>query len=142
MDLDLLAACEGLAANVHDEDDNSDLAADVERWMNLFGLGATEAEREIGEWRSSIGRNSLGSEAWESIKDRLEVKGFDKESYEYALATQRLPTTPGSAQADACRNSKVCMKTCRVDIIPLILENPQISHQYSLDVFRHISLIP
>lgn len=62
MDLDLLAACEGLAANVYDEDD-SDLAADVVRWKNLFGLTAAEAEREIREWRSSIGRKSLCSDA-------------------------------------------------------------------------------
>ncbi|KAI1771528.1 hypothetical protein F4818DRAFT_454649 [Hypoxylon cercidicola] len=103
MDLDLLAACEGLVANVYDKDDNI-LAADVDRWKYLFELTAAEAETEIREWRSSIGRESLGSEAWELIKDSLE--GFDKESYEYALATQRLPTAPRSSRGEAGMNPK------------------------------------
>src|SRR4051812_24111163 len=98
--MDLLAACEGLVATVFDGDDVSQ--ADIERWQRLFSFSSAEAEREIQDWRSDLGRKLLSASAWDLIQDSH--PSFDKESYEYGLASRRLhqstpPTTVTSSLA-------------------------------------------
>ncbi|KAI2611377.1 uncharacterized protein GGS25DRAFT_193259 [Hypoxylon fragiforme] len=90
MDAKLFTTRGRLAASVYDQDGN-DLAADIDRWQTIFGFTPAEAEMEIRDRRSSTGCKYLGFEPWELNKDSL--KGFYKEAYEYALATERLPTT-------------------------------------------------
>ncbi|KAI0972108.1 hypothetical protein F4678DRAFT_479092 [Xylaria arbuscula] len=97
----LLDACEGLVANSTSIPDDDALIslADIERWKSLFGFTASEAEKEIRDWRSNLGRERLTHFAWGAVKNN--AKGFDKESYEYSLGNQRLPCTqPMSSVAE------------------------------------------
>ncbi|KAI1816583.1 hypothetical protein GGS20DRAFT_583255 [Poronia punctata] len=100
-----LDACEGLvenAARIPDDDTPISLA-DTKRWRSLFGFTTAEAEKEIREWRSNLGREHLTDFAWEAVK--TSAKGFDKESYEYALGTRRLPSTQPTTLAAQDRQS-------------------------------------
>ncbi|TGJ83993.1 hypothetical protein E0Z10_g4772 [Xylaria hypoxylon] len=101
----LLDACEGLVANATSIPDDDALIslADTKRWQSLFAFTASEAEKEIRDWRSNLGRERLTHFAWEAVKSS--AKGFDKESYEYALGNQRLPCTQPMTSAAENRQS-------------------------------------
>ncbi|KAI0878319.1 hypothetical protein GGS24DRAFT_518110 [Hypoxylon argillaceum] len=101
----LLDACEGLVANATSilDDDAPISLADIKRWQSLFGFTASEAEKEIRHWRSNLGREFLTQFAWEVVKSS--AKGFDRESYEYALGNQRLPCTQPITSAAQNRQS-------------------------------------
>jgi hypothetical protein len=88
MDLDLLAACEGLVGKAFDDfDDIRD--NDVERWQRLFGFSSfAESRKAIEDWRSDLGRTKISAAAWDLVKGAW--PDFDKESYEFALATGKL----------------------------------------------------
>ena len=107
MDVDLLAACEDLVATVFDDSDDVP-QADIERWQALFSFSSTEAVREIQDWRSDLGRELLGASTWGLIQDSH--PGFNKESYEYALATRRLhqSTPPTTATGSVAAHSTSC----------------------------------
>ncbi|KAI1322545.1 hypothetical protein F5Y16DRAFT_386211 [Xylariaceae sp. FL0255] len=96
----LLLACENLVANVSDlvvdPDDTPISVSDIARWQGIFGFTLSEAEAEIRAWRSNLGRERLNTFAWNAVKDS--IGEYDKESYEYALATQRLPTARDSSR--------------------------------------------
>ncbi|KAJ2980983.1 hypothetical protein NUW58_g6799 [Xylaria curta] len=104
MDL-LLDVCEGLVENATciPDDDTPILFADTKRWQFLFGFTTSEAEKEIRDWRSNLGRERLTHFAWEAVKSS--AKGFDKESYEYALGNRRLPCTQPMTLAAENRQS-------------------------------------
>lgn len=92
--MDLLEACESLAANIYDADEQdthdafvSD--ADLQRWQNVFSFTRSEARKEIERWRGDFGRENLSIAAWEIIKDAKIKEGFDKESYEYSISRER-----------------------------------------------------
>ncbi|KAM0743897.1 hypothetical protein ACQRIT_001211 [Beauveria bassiana] len=92
--MDLLSACESLAANVleHDVLDMSDMyiaEADTKHWMTAFNLTHTEAIDEITKWRSDYTRESLSQSAWDTIKESDAASGFTKESYEFSLTRGR-----------------------------------------------------
>ncbi|TQV96414.1 hypothetical protein V2A60_003183 [Cordyceps javanica] len=92
--MDLLSACESLAANVmeYKATDASDLhipESDIERWRFLFEMTRAEAIEEITNWRLDFGRESLSQDAWEALKGSKSAAGFNKESYEYNLARGR-----------------------------------------------------
>ncbi|KAI1292369.1 hypothetical protein F5Y03DRAFT_388299 [Xylaria venustula] len=101
----LLDACEGLVVNATSIPDDDALISltDIKRWRSLFGFTASEAEKEIRDWRSNLGREHLTEFAWEAVKSS--AKEFDKESYEYSLSNQRLPCTQPIALADENRRS-------------------------------------
>ncbi|KAK8144593.1 hypothetical protein G3M48_005596 [Beauveria asiatica] len=88
--MDLLTACESLAANVleHDVLDMSDTyisESDTEHWMTALNLTRVEAIDEITKWRSDYTRESLSQSAWDTIKESDAASGFTKESYEFSL---------------------------------------------------------
>ncbi|KAF1734920.1 hypothetical protein CRV24_003838 [Beauveria bassiana] len=92
--MDLLSACESLAANVleHDVLDMSDMyiaESDTKHWMTAFNLTHAEAIDEITKWRSDYTRESLSQSAWDTIKESDAASGFTKESYEFSLTRGR-----------------------------------------------------
>ncbi|KAI0154510.1 hypothetical protein GGR57DRAFT_512024 [Xylariaceae sp. FL1272] len=93
--MDFLAeACESLVANaITGSLDTTILPSDVERWQDIFHFSATEAEREITNWRLDIGRKSVSAHGWRMVEQSYSKRGFDKEAYEYALASGRLGET-------------------------------------------------
>ncbi|RFU73021.1 oxidoreductase domain containing [Trichoderma arundinaceum] len=106
--MDLLAACEDLAANtaVFDAVDDSDRS----RWQALFGLSSSEAIKAIQEWRADFTRLTIPQEAWLLIKEAKMSEGFNKEPYEYSLskaqtiqkrsAQERLPISDNSSTSN------------------------------------------
>ncbi|PMB69031.1 hypothetical protein BM221_005617 [Beauveria bassiana] len=92
--MDLLSACESLAANVleHDILDISDMyiaESDTKHWMTAFNLTHAEAINEITKWRSDYTRESLSQSAWDTMKESDAASGFTKESYEFSLTRGR-----------------------------------------------------
>ncbi|KAI0119941.1 hypothetical protein GGR51DRAFT_567868 [Nemania sp. FL0031] len=123
----LLDACEGLVVNAISipEDDALISPADINRWRSLFGFTASEAEKEIRDWRSNLGRERLTRFAWEAVKSS--AKGFDKESYEYALGNQRLPL------ASAAKNRQSGLKDAKRDRITTIATSKNIRFLLKLE---------
>ncbi|KAM3538422.1 hypothetical protein ARSEF1564_008650 [Beauveria bassiana] len=92
--MDLLSACESLAANIleHDAPEMSDIyiaESDIEHWMKTFSLTRAEAVEEISNWRSDYSRDSLSQAAWNMIKDSNAASEYTKESYEFSLSRGR-----------------------------------------------------
>ncbi|KAK5991362.1 hypothetical protein PT974_09643 [Cladobotryum mycophilum] len=86
--MELLTACEGLAANIAAfdfVDDDQVLASDIERWEQLFSLSPGDAVNAIKNWRSDFARSCLSEAAWEDIREQKLKEGYDKEAYEYSL---------------------------------------------------------
>ncbi|KAM3511634.1 hypothetical protein MY11210_004718 [Beauveria gryllotalpidicola] len=92
--MDLLSACESLAANLleHNVTDMSDMyiaESDTEHWMTTFSLTRAETIDEITKWRLDYSRDSLFQSAWDTIKESDAASGFTKESYEFSLTRGR-----------------------------------------------------
>ena len=87
---DLLAACESLIPIIESNFDAEPSQTDVDRWQRLFGFTFQTAAHEIQQWRANIGPLTISPEAWALAQPRWEAAdGYDKESYEYALANGR-----------------------------------------------------
>ncbi|KAM0479031.1 hypothetical protein ACHAPX_005010 [Trichoderma viride] len=89
--MDLLAACEDLAANVAAFDVTEDnLYAyisddDLEMWQTLFGLSPGLAFNTIKAWRADFTRLAISEEAWLLVREAKMAEGYNKESYEFSL---------------------------------------------------------
>lgn len=114
--MDLLLACEDLIPNVVDNIDDTEAASDqdIKRWQQLFGFATRdEASNAILEWRGDLGRNTLSPESWAIIKDDFKPSGYDKEAYEFYLASQkphRRVTQPVPKPDDTSSNSSYLLK--------------------------------
>ncbi|KAM0255039.1 hypothetical protein ACHAQJ_006187 [Trichoderma viride] len=85
--MDILAACEELAANIA-AFDLADADADADRlmWQTLFNLSSDEAAKAIRDWRADFTRLAISQAAWLLVKEAKTAEGFNKESYEYSLS--------------------------------------------------------
>ncbi|KAL7817782.1 hypothetical protein V8C26DRAFT_397912 [Trichoderma gracile] len=90
--MDLLKACEDLAANVAafdyagDNDSSHVSDADSTKWKKLFGFSTNdEAAKAIRGWRADFARQTIPQAAWLLVKEAKVAEGFNKESYEYGL---------------------------------------------------------
>ncbi|PNP37670.1 hypothetical protein TGAMA5MH_10438 [Trichoderma gamsii] len=89
--MDLLAACEDLAANVAAFDVTEDdlyvyvSEDDLEMWQMLFGFSSSLAFNTIKAWRADFTRLAISEEAWLLVREAKMAEGYNKESYEFSL---------------------------------------------------------
>jgi hypothetical protein len=93
--MELLLACEDLIPQCMDQPEDDIADADVDRWRSLFHYEAAEAVQQIRDWRANFGRQTIPLDTWHLIKHNLEPTGYDKEAYEYAVATRRFQDATG-----------------------------------------------
>ncbi|KAL6867814.1 hypothetical protein J3F83DRAFT_765743 [Trichoderma novae-zelandiae] len=138
--MDLLAACEDLAANVAafdaagDDDDSHVSNADLTTWKALFGFSSNEeAAKAIRDWRADFARQTISQAAWLLVKEAKMAEGFNKESYEYSLGRAQAAQQPQSrSQTAKDLKAEYLVKldssasTGSVDLIPCLPRSPNI----------------
>ncbi|OTA01314.1 hypothetical protein A9Z42_0016260 [Trichoderma parareesei] len=149
--MDLLAACEDLAANVaafdtanddddDDDDDDSHIAeSDQAMWTTLFGFSPDEAAMAIRNWRADFARPTISQAAWLLIKEAKMAEGFNKEAYEYELSRTRTAQKPQLQLSEAVEHDEakylVKLDECdslasaeSVDLMRFLPKEPNILH--------------
>ncbi|KAF5683783.1 hypothetical protein FCIRC_4292 [Fusarium circinatum] len=83
--MDLLDELETMAqAASAFQDDNNIPESTIARWQKQFGYSAAMAKRKIIEHRNDPLHFAVSDDHWTLMRDRMEVEGHDRESYEHS----------------------------------------------------------
>ncbi|CVK99239.1 uncharacterized protein FPRN_03710 [Fusarium proliferatum] len=84
--MDLLDELESMAQAASAFQDDNILQSTIARWQRLFGYSQAMAERKMTEHRSDPLRLTVSEDHWAVVRDRMEVEGHDRESYEHSYS--------------------------------------------------------
>ncbi|KAJ4345478.1 uncharacterized protein N0V89_011610 [Didymosphaeria variabile] len=112
--MDMLKALENMAQTSA----TANTYADVDRWMQLFGYTAEQAEEAIETHFQNLSHITISDDHWGLVRDTMEAQGHDQESYAHYIT--HFASSPSIQQHLCPTNSSTKKKHAEEYLIGLV----------------------
>jgi hypothetical protein len=112
--MDMLIALENMAQTSA----TADSYADVDRWMQLFGYSAAQAEKAIEMHFQDLSRIIVSDDYWNMVRNTTDAQGHDRESYAHYLMHHA--SSPSTLQQPSRTSSNTKKKTAEQYLVEIV----------------------